>query len=317
MDPSHHFLDGMEVGAAAENAQAMADATLEMTMNPPAKPAAASNGASARHALVRAMGLSDDDAALLWRSFDDTAKKQEGPYERTALLLFNAEAEDIQKILFTLGAADALADDVFVGAALARIAKNYAPGEAYHRAWLQRYMKLISQTVKVGGVDIASRVGLSFTLENPRAQAVIRQRAADLVTQVTETTKQQIREAIYEGRLEGESVRQIAKRIEAETFGEIAGSRALTIARTETVGALNAGAFTAAEQSRVMRSKQWLTQGDGRVRDSHAAIDGERVDIGAAFTNGLRYPHDPMGPAEEVINCRCSLAYSDLEAGAG
>jgi hypothetical protein len=65
-----------------------------------------------------------------------------------------------------------------------------------------------------------------------------------------------------------------------------------------------------------MRSKQWLTQGDDRVRDTHAAIDGERVDIGAAFSNGLRYPHDPVGPASEVVNCRCSLTFSDLEAGA-
>ena len=146
--------------------------------------------------------------------------------------------------------------------------------------------------------------------------AVIRQRAADLVTSVTETTKQHIRDAILEGRAAGEGVQQIAARIEANTFGEISKARAVTIARTETVGALNAGAYEAAQQSRVMRSKQWLTQGDDRVRDSHAAIDGERVDIGAAFSNGLRFPHDPMGPAAEVINCRCSLAYSDLDPGA-
>ena len=75
------------------------------------------------------------------------------------------------------------------------------------------------------------------------------------------------------------------------------------------------GEIGAAVQSRVMQSKVWLTQGDGRVRDSHAAIHGERVDIGAAFSNGLRFPHDPLGPASETVNCRCSLTYSDLDAG--
>lgn len=314
MPADHTMPGGMQVGAQAENAQAMAEAQVTALENP--KPTAGSNGTSARSALTRALGLDAEGAGHLWRSFDDTARKQEGPYERTALLLFNAESDDVARILLTLAAADAIADDVFVSSALARIATNYAPGAVYHRAWLQRYTRLISQTVKVGGSEIAHQIGLSFTLENPRAQAVIRQRAADLVKSVTETTQMQIREAIYEGRLAKESVSQIAKRIEVETFGEISKSRALTIARTETIGALNAGAFEAASLSRVMRSKQWLTQGDARVRDRHAAIDGERVDIGAAFSNGLRYPHDPLGEAAETINCRCSLKYSDLEAGA-
>jgi hypothetical protein len=310
MDPTHTLPGGMTVGDAAANAQAMADATLEATKNP-----ASIGGFGARAELVRAASLSPDSAAALWRSFDDTARRQEGPYERTALLLFNQEAEQVTRILVATAAANELLDDVFVVSALQRLEADYQPGSAFHRAWLERYTKLIGETVKLGATDLAARTGLSFTLDNPRARAVIRQRAADLVTSVTETTRQHIREALLAGREAGEGVQQIAARIESNTFGEIAKSRALTIARTETVGALNAGAYEAAQQSRVMRSKRWLTQGDSRVRDRHVAIDGERADIGAAFSNGLRYPHDPLGPAEEVINCRCSLAYSDEEAG--
>jgi hypothetical protein len=47
------------------------------------------------------------------------------------------------------------------------------------------------------------------------------------------------------------------------------------------------------------------------VRDSHAAVDEETTDnpIPAMqeFSNGLMFPNDPSGPAEEVIQCRCSL----------
>jgi hypothetical protein len=188
------------------------------------------------------MGLSPEDASALWRSFDETARKQEGPYERTALSLFAVESAQVREALLALAVADALADDPFVASALARIEADYAPGANYHRAWLDRYTKLIGQTVQVGAADVAARIGFDFSLDNPRAKAVIRQRAADLVTNVTDTTRGQIREAILQGRTEGLSVRQIAERIEAGTFGEIAGARALTIARTETVGALNAGA---------------------------------------------------------------------------
>lgn len=315
MDAKHTMPGGMTVGDTAANAQALGVAAVEAAKNPAPAPGDAPPD-TARMALTRALGMSPVDHDAMWRSFDETARKQEGPYERTALLLFAAEAKDIAQIMAALELAHAAADDVFIAEALRRIEANYAPGAAYHRAWLDRYTKLISQSVQVGGSDVAARIGINFQLENPRAQAVIRHRAADLVTNVTETTKGQIRDAILSGHTDGLDISQIAQRIEDATFGEISASRALTIARTETVGALNAGAYQAAVQSGVMRSKTWVTQKDDNVRDSHAAIDGDTIDIGAAFANGMRYPHEPGAPADEVINCRCSLNYSDLDAGA-
>ena len=111
-------------------------------------------------------------------------------------------------------------------------------------------------------------------------------------------------------------VSQVAKLIEDTTFGAITKSRAKLIAHQEVLGALNSGEYAAAVQSGVMRSKTWMTMADDRVRDSHAALDGKTVDIGQAFPNGLRYPHDPLGAPDEVFGCRCTLSFSDLEAGA-
>lgn len=55
--------------------------------------------------------------------------------------------------------------------------------------------------------------------------------------------------------------------------------------------------------------KTWHSQLDGRVRSSHAALNGVRISAGESFhTQGgiaLRYPHDPKAPLSEVAGCRC------------
>jgi uncharacterized protein with gpF-like domain len=63
----------------------------------------------------------------------------------------------------------------------------------------------------------------------------------------------------------------------------------------------------------VIGSKEWLTQQDDRVRDSHAEIDGETVGLDDVFSNGLECPGDENGDPEDVINCRCSLLYHSDE----
>jgi hypothetical protein len=50
---------------------------------------------------------------------------------------------------------------------------------------------------------------------------------------------------------------------------------------------------------------QWVTVGDHKVRRTHKLMRGQKRRIGTQFSNGVRYPRDPTGRAEEVINCRC------------
>jgi hypothetical protein len=99
--------------------------------------------------------------------------------------------------------------------------------------------------------------------------------------------------------------------------------RGETIARTETLKALNAGRQEALDQlienpnndvqaQDVVRA--WDSTGDARTRETHAAADGQVVAQGEPFTVGgalMMYPGDSsMGaPAEETINCRC---YQDI-----
>lgn len=88
--------------------------------------------------------------------------------------------------------------------------------------------------------------------------------------------------------------------------------RGETIARTETIASLNRSNVEAMQQAvdggavkAEHVTKIWHTAQDPRVRDSHAAIDGESVGMNGTFSNGLAYPGDPAGGPEETANCRC------------
>ena len=91
--------------------------------------------------------------------------------------------------------------------------------------------------------------------------------------------------------------------------------RAMTVARTETIGAVNAGIFRSAQLEAEARGdvapfKQWISTADDRTRPTHKAADKQRTLLSEPFVVGgarLAFPGDPRGPANEVINCRCSM----------
>jgi uncharacterized protein with gpF-like domain len=92
-------------------------------------------------------------------------------------------------------------------------------------------------------------------------------------------------------------------------------NRAMTVARTETMGATNAGVYRGAQLEAEQRGdpapfKQWLSTDDTRTRPTHNAADRQRTLLSEPFrvgTASLLFPGDPRGPAAEVINCRCSM----------
>lgn len=115
----------------------------------------------------------------------------------------------------------------------------------------------------------------------------------------------------------GESIPELTKRVDnvlSTTASERWPNRATVIARTETIGALNAGRTEAfrvvAEQSDEPLQKLWLATDDTRTRPTHNHAEGQRVPVGAPFIVGgfeLQFPGDPSGPAHEVIQCRCTM----------
>lgn len=113
----------------------------------------------------------------------------------------------------------------------------------------------------------------------------------------------------------GESIPKIRDRIDnvlSTTESERWPNRATVIARTETIGALNAGRYDAfravAADDDEPLFMMWLATDDDRTRHTHVEAEGQRVPVGTPFRVGgfeLRFPGDPAGPPQEVIQCRC------------
>lgn len=141
-----------------------------------------------------------------------------------------------------------------------------------------------------------------------------RQWIATKVTEINDTTENQIRDLVVQGLDEGLSVDAIGKRIRERTI-PMSRLRGHVIARTETKFASSWANDTAARESGLELQKEWASSLDERARESHVEADGQRVGMNEQFSVGgylLDYPGDANGPAEEVIMCRCVTLYLEV-----
>lgn len=130
------------------------------------------------------------------------------------------------------------------------------------------------------------------------------------------------RAAIADGLAAGESIPTIAARV--RDAADVTAPRAQVIARTESHGARNAvnhqtvKRVGAAFQAPGAVRRRWQAANDERTRESHRRADGQEVGLNEPFQVGrasLDFPGDPAGPADEVINCRCtSITVLDTDA---
>ena len=120
---------------------------------------------------------------------------------------------------------------------------------------------------QIGGV-VGEGQDEIFDQINDRAAAWAEDRAAELVSQVDETTRDAIRDAVADGLAEGLTAAEIADRIAdvgEAGVGAFSDERAALIANTEIANANSAGAldgYRAARDSGVDVLKEWLTDDD-------------------------------------------------------
>lgn len=279
--------------------------------------------------LARGSIATTEDRRTLWRQFDTRAMSEEAKFRRAALVQFADEQRTVAGIM-------AREDSATI--AKRRIDRLYQPKGSVYRQWIGRMQPVISGTFVKGAHTVLHGIAghraqrengtltrddpttsfkYGFDVHDPNVQQAIRDRAAKLAENVGDTTGAAISDALSIGMKEGMSMPEMADLINQMAFGGASAERATMIARTESIGALNQGQFQAAAVSGVIEGKEWLTQGDERVRDSHDECEAEgQIDIADVFENGLMYPGDPLGGPEDIINCRCSLLlYDTLEEG--
>lgn len=118
-----------------------------------------------------------------------------------------------------------------------------------------------------------------------------------------------INSVVLQGILQGSPMDEIANSLSTVTQQNYKAS--IRNARTMVTAAENSGrisGFNRAEQMGIVFEKVWIATHDGRVRDTHAALDHVTCKNGELFANGCEFPGDWRGPASEVYNCRCTIA---------
>ena len=177
------------------------------------------------------------------------------------------------------------------------------------------FQKLITGVIEDGGKFGANQVlqdlkrheiyaGLKLSDIHPKVSEELLRRKQNWASEKMKQMGDNLTTILQNGYADGKGIDDIAKDIKDQF--KITQGQASTIARTEINGAKNEVAFQNLQELGIEK-KEWSSAGDMRVRPSHVDVDGEVVGINETFSNGLLYPHDPNGPAEEVINCRCSV----------
>ena len=164
-------------------------------------------------------------------------------------------------------------------------------------------------------------IDTSYTLYNRRATEELFKSKKSLLPAPKEGTKawqaahdkdlrwnqQKINSSLIQGLLQGDSIPDIAKRL-INVVG-MNKSAAVRNARTMTTSIENKGRDDAYEELRdkgIELDTIWVSTLDDRTRHSHRMLYGEvRDEETGKYSNGLRYPGDPLGDPEEVYNCRC------------
>ncbi len=143
-----------------------------------------------------------------------------------------------------------------------------------------------------------------WTCAPERVLQFVKQRQ-NMLNDVPEEIFAEIQGSIQAGIDAGDPIKTIADAVRAK-FSEISSGRAKTIAITETGAAWGTARNEA--MTEVGGNKKWLTSGNANVREAHADANGQVVPVDEAFSVGgedLRYPCDPDGSPENVINCHC------------
>lgn len=188
------------------------------------------------------------------------------------------------------------------------------------QVWFERE---VTDLVEVEIKEIFDFAAFDTTDFEPDAMIRVQQyleQARNRLVRVPDSVYGAVRGATMKATSEGWSIDELAGRIDdilAESGAERWRNRAKVIARTEAVGAYNAGTFAGfvsyASQMGGAWEKIWLATHDHRTRFTHAketGADGQRVGLLEPFSVGegeLMFPGDPMGPPEEIIQCRCSI----------
>lgn len=163
------------------------------------------------------------------------------------------------------------------------------------------------------GDALGKTIGVRFDQRNRLLDGVIASQRGMKITTAPESVVRPMMQSLQESYDSGKSIPRAARAMRAAGY-EHSQKMAERIARTETISSSNAASLAMVKMGTDLGFKVWMANIDLRTRKTHISANDQTVPIESQFVVGgalMDYPGDPSGPGEEVINCRCSLGYSD------
>lgn len=175
--------------------------------------------------------------------------------------------------------------------------------------WEKTLTAVLAALIEDFGTEIAEDLGAEksdkpselkwvFDPMSAAARAWIVKNGTKSIVTILATNLDDVKRVILAGVDENLGTAQIARNIR-QFYTDRSPFKSMRIARTETSHAAGFGQREAAKQSGVVKTHTWITSRDDRVRDEHAAVDGETVAFDKPYSTGEMYP------GEDSINCRC------------
>jgi len=194
---------------------------------------------------------------------------------------------------------------------LTRLYQSVIPAyaEIERQEILDRYKNELTQEKLFGVKDTWLRSVTNFILNF----------SSKKIVEISETTRENIRNTISRELANGESYGRMAQAIR---ITPIYAYRSRVIARTEVTGAANYAANEGAKRTGLAMKKVWISDQTDRTRHlprdrfDHLNANGQTVDMNESFliqskfgVEPLAYPGDPNGSAANIISCRCGVGH--------
>lgn len=249
-----------------------------------------------------------------WKVFDARARAIEAPFVKAMQKALDKQNELCQKAV-----SDAVEKNKDVGTAIENLYDNKM-NDALKHTLASAFFNGLTVGAEHGAELLNKKDCKAISEEVRRAFNLwIDNYGLDLATEINETTKKKLRKVLSEAIEDGASIQEQKKRlleVVDDTFAQDKTARALLIARTESCTTINAGSLELYKTENV-QMKEWIAVQDDRTREAHSLIDGTVVPITDKFeipatsetdVAYLDYAGDASAPAEQVCNCRCTIA---------
>lgn len=168
---------------------------------------------------------------------------------------------------------------------------------------IEKLIRLVQAGAKTAHWQLANRIdiGLNWELDLPSVRAWAVEHAAELVKNISDSVRNDMRQVILHGLTQGRGWRGMRDQIE-ESVG-LSGWRAERIARTETIRAHNHGAEERYKASGTVEGVMWLGDQPGACKRCRE-LNGKIIPLGQVFY------HDPTfgdGLPPRHPSCRCAI----------